>query len=335
MTTSAIGTTLTKHLLEQQAEHPGASGELSELLSGITTAGKIISHDVTKAGLADVLGLTGKKNVQGEKVMKLDEYANYVMKEFLGHTAELCAMASEEDEEIYHTPEQFPKGKYVLSMDPLDGSSNIDANVSIGTIFSIHRKVSEGKDGTLEDFLQPGRKQVAAGYILYGSSTMLVYSTGDGVHGFTLDPGIGEFLLSHPDIQTPKRGKIVSANMGNFSKWSDGVKKYINHLQETDKETRRPYSSRYIGSLVSDFHRNLLYGGIFLYPADKKNPSGKLRLLYEGSPLSFIAEQAGGLGSTGPERILDIQPTELHQRIPIIIGSYEDVEEAEKFIAEG
>jgi fructose-1,6-bisphosphatase I len=265
-------------------------------------------------------------------VMKLDAYANYIMKEYLGHTAELCAMASEEDPEIYHTPPEFPKGKYVLAMDPLDGSSNIDANVSIGTIFSIHEKISPGEDGTLEDFLQPGRRQVAAGYILYGSSTMLVYTTGEGVHGFTLDPGIGEFLLSHPDIRTPNRGKILSANMGNYNRWLEGTKKYVNYLHEDDKATGRPYSSRYIGSLVSDFHRNLLYGGIFLYPADKKNPNGKLRLLYEASPLSLIAEKAGGLGSTGTERILDMQPKELHQRVPLVIGSREDVEKAEEFI---
>jgi len=329
---SAIGTTLTKHLLEEQADHPGASGELSGLLAAITTAGKIISQDVTKAGLAEILGLTGKKNVQGEKVMKLDDYANYIMKEYLGHTTELCAMASEEDEEIYHTPPEFPKGKYVLSMDPLDGSSNIDANVSIGTIFSIHEKISPGDDGTLEDFLQPGRRQVVAGYILYGSSTMLVYTTGEGVHGFTLDPGIGEFLLSHPRIQTPARGKILSTNMGNYNRWFEGMQKYVDYLHEDDKETNRPYSSRYIGSLVSDFHRNLLYGGIFLYPADKLHPNGKLRLLYEAAPLSLIAENAGGLGSTGTERILDMQPTALHQRVPLVIGAREDVEKAEEFM---
>ncbi|MHC5038089.1 MAG: class 1 fructose-bisphosphatase [Planctomycetota bacterium] len=332
---SRLGTTLSKHLISQQARYPEARGELTGLLSGIVTAGRFISRAVNKAGLADVLGLTGEVNVQGEEVKKLDEYANAVMKEYLSHTGHLCAITSEEEEGVILVPKEYPTGNYVLSMDPLDGSSNIDANVSIGTIFSIHHKVSHGAIGVEEDFLQPGRKQVAAGYILYGSSTMLVFSTGEDVTGFTLDPGIGEFLLSHPKIEMPARAKIVSTNMGYYDRWSNGMKKYIDYLREEDKETGRPYSSRYIGSLVADFHRNLLYGGIFLYPSDTISPKGKLRLLYEAAPLSFLAERAGGLGSTGTERILEMQPTELHQRCPLIIGPRADVEMAERFLREG
>jgi fructose-1,6-bisphosphatase I len=327
-----IGTTLTKHIIQQQKKFPGATGEMTGLLAGITTAGKIISREVNKAGLAQILGLTGEKNVQGEEVKKLDVYANDVMKENLGPTGHICAMASEEEEDVIHIPGEYPKGKYVLAFDPLDGSSNIDANVSIGTIFSIHRKVSPGEDGCQEDFLQKGTEQVGAGYIIYGSSTMLVYSTGNGVHGFTLDPSVGEFLLSHPNIQCPPRGKIFSTNMGYYNRWSEGMKGYIEYLREDDKETGRPYSSRYIGSLVADFHRNLLYGGIFLYPADSKSPQGKLRLLYEAAPLAYIAEHAGGMASTGSERILDIRPGGLHQRVPLVIGSREDVLMAEKFL---
>lgn len=329
-----IGTTLTAFIIQQQKDYPGATGELTGLLTGITTAGKIISREVNKAGLAEILGLTGKKNVQGEEVKKLDDYANDVVKDNLCPTGHVCAMASEEEEEVISIPDEYPKGKYVLAFDPLDGSSNIDANVSIGTIFSIHRKISKGEDGCEEDLLQKGTEQVAAGYILYGSSTMLVMTTGNGVHGFTLDPSIGEFLLSHPSIQTPKRSKIVSTNMGYYKRWSEGMKKYVAYLQEEDKETGRPYSSRYIGSLVADFHRNLIYGGIFLYPADKNTPAGKLRLLYEAAPMSFIQEQAGGAASTGSERILDIQPTGLHMRVPLVIGSKEDVEMAVKFLNE-
>ena len=241
-------------------------------------------------------------------------------------------MASEEQEDIITIPERFDTGKYVLLYDPLDGSSNIDANVSIGTIFSIHRKISDDDGhGTLEDCLQPGYKQAGAGYVIYGSSTMMVYTAGNGVFGFTLDPSVGEFLLSHNNIRIPRRAKIYSTNEGNFFNWDKNVQNYINYLKTPDKETRRPYSSRYIGSLVADFHRNLLYGGIFLYPADNKNPNGKLRLLYEANPLAFIVEQAGGYASTGSQRILELQPNDLHQRIPLIIGSYDDVREAEEF----
>jgi fructose-1,6-bisphosphatase I len=246
-------------------------------------------------------------------------------------------MASEENDEIIPIPEQFPKGKYVLLFDPLDGSSNIDANVSIGTIFSIHRKKTDGENGTLEDCLQKGADQVAAGYIIYGSSTMLVITTGQGVNGYTLDPSVGEFILSHIDIKTPSNGKIYSANEGNSKFWDEGTRNYIDYLKEKDPATGRPYSLRYIGSLVADFHRNLLYGGIFLYPTDYKDPDkpkAKLRLLYEASPLAFIVEQAGGIATTGKENIMDIVPTELHQRVPLIIGSKEDVLMYQKFISE-
>lgn len=324
--------TIERHIIEQQKHYPQATGEFSALLYDIAFAAKIITREVRQAGLADILGLTGRENVQGEQVRKLDEFADDILFRALDHTGRLCCMASEEREEIIHIPPEFAAGKYVLLYDPLDGSSNIDANVSIGTIFSIHRKVSNGERGSMEDCLQPGYKQVAAGYVIYGSSTMLVYTAGNGVYGFTLDPSVGEFLLSHENIRTPKRGKIYSANEGNYNNWDAGVRNFIDYLKNSDKETGRPYSSRYIGSLVADFHRNLLYGGVFLYPADKKNTSGKLRLLYEANPLGFIVEQAGGYASNGYQRILDIQPEELHQRVPLIIGSYDDVKLAEAFI---
>lgn len=324
--------TIERHIIEQQKKFPQATGEFSALLYDIAFAAKVISREVRKAGLVDILGLTGKENVQGEQVQKLDEFADEMIFRAMDHTGRLCCMASEEREDIIAIPEQFDCGKYVLLYDPLDGSSNIDANVSIGTIFSIHRKISDGERGTLDDCLQPGYRQAGAGYVIYGSSTMLVYTAGNGVFGFTLDPSVGEFLLSHDGIKIPKRGKIYSVNEGNYNRWDTSVQNYINHLKTPDKESGRPYSSRYIGSLVADFHRNLLYGGIFLYPADKKNPNGKLRLLYEANPLAFVVEQAGGYASTGHERILDIQPKELHQRVPLIIGSYDDVKEAEAFI---
>lgn len=324
--------TIERHIIEQQKQFPLATGEFSALLYDIAFAAKIISREVRKAGLVDILGLTGKENVQGEEVQKLDEFADDMIFRAFDHTGRLCCMASEERDEIISIPEKFEAGKYVLLYDPLDGSSNIDANVSIGTIFSIHRKVSEGERGCLEDCLQPGYKQAGAGYIIYGSSTMLVYTAGNGVFGFTLDPSVGEFLLSHDNIKTSRRGKIYSVNEGNYNKWEDNVRNYIDYLKTPDKQTNRPYSSRYIGSLVADFHRNLVYGGIFMYPADKKNTNGKLRLLYEANPLSFIVEQACGYASTGTQRILEIQPKELHQRVPLFIGSYEDVREAEEFV---
>ena len=327
--------TIQRHIMEQQALHPSATGEFTTLLWDLILAFKMISREVNRAGLANVLGLTGDVNVQGERVTKLDDYAQRRIFEQMDHGGHLCCMASEESEEIIPIPDHFPKGKYVLLFDPLDGSSNIDANASVGTIFSVHRKRTPGADGRLEDCLQKGSDQVAAGYVVYGSSTMFVYSAGSGVHGFTLDPSLGEFLLSHEDIRIPQKGKIYSANEGNERAWDEGTRNYVRYLKEKDKATNRPYSLRYIGALVADFHRTLLYGGIFLYPPDVSDPAKpkpKLRLLYEASPIAFIAEQAGGLATTGKERILDIQPTGLHDRVSVIVGSPDDVREYERFV---
>ncbi len=327
--------TLARHIYEEERKYPEATGELSDLLHDLSLAAKVISLEVNKAGLVDILGFTGSSNVSGDEVKKLDVFAHDMMIKAMDHGGHLCVMASEEDEDIIHIPPEFSIGKYVLLFDPLDGSSNIDANVSIGTIFSIYRRVSTGNGvGTIEDCLQPGFKQVAAGYIIYGSSTIFVYTAGNGVHGFTLDPSFGEFILSHPNIRTPKKGKIYSINEGNYLYWHPGLKKYIKWLQEEDKSTGRPYSSRYIGSMVADIHRNLLYGGIFMYPADIRNPNGKLRLMYECNPMAFIVEQAGGRATDGKRRILEIQPEKLHQKTPIFIGSEEDVLMVEKFLRE-
>lgn len=327
--------TLARHIINQEKKHPEATGELSNLLHDLSLATKVISLEVNKAGLVDILGFTGDNNVHGEQVKKLDMYAHDMMVRAMDHGGHLCAMASEEEEDIIHIPPHFHVGKYVLLFDPLDGSSNIDANVSIGTIFSIYKRVSpDNQPGTTEDCLQPGHKQVAAGYVIYGSSTMMVYTAGNGTHGFTLDPAFGEYILSHKNIQTPKKSKIYSINEGNYLYWHPGLKKYIKYLQDEDKATDRPYSSRYIGSMVADIHRNLLYGGIFMYPADSRNPNGKLRLMYECNPMAFIIEQAGGRASNGKQRMLDIQPENLHQRVPVFIGSEEDVKMVEKFMAE-
>jgi len=326
--------TIERHILDQQRRFPDATGEFTNLLYDIALAAKIISREVSKAGLVEILGKTGEENVQGEQVMKLDVFANEMLVRMNDHTGRLCAMASEEIADIIPIPERFPCGRYALIFDPLDGSSNIDVNVSIGTIFSIHRKVSKGPRGSVEDFLQPGYHQAAAGYVIYGSSTMMVYTTGQGVHGFTLDPSVGEFLLSHPSIQIPPRGKYYSVNEGYYTRWSEGVRRFVDYLKTPDKATSRPYSGRYIGSLVADFHRNLLAGGIFMYPADPNKPEGKLRLLYEASPLAFIVEQAGGRASDGHQDILHIQPQSLHQRVPLFIGSREDVDLADRFIRE-
>ncbi len=325
--------TLARHIYEEERKYPQATGELSDLLHDLSLAAKVISLEVNKAGLVDILGFTGDENIQGEQVKKLDVYAHEMMIKAMDHGGHLCVMASEEEEDIIHIPEEFHIGKYVLLFDPLDGSSNIDANVSIGTIFSIYRRVSpEGGPGTMEDCLQTGIKQVAAGYIIYGSSTIFVYTAGNGVHGFTLDPSFGEFILSHSNIRTPKKSKIYSINEGNYLYWHPGLKKYIKWLQDEDKATDRPYSSRYIGSMVSDIHRNLLYGGIYMYPADSRNPKGKLRLMYECNPMAFIVEQAGGRATNGKQRMLEIKPTSLHERTPIFIGSEEDVLLVEKFM---
>jgi len=325
--------TIERHIIEGERAHPGATGDFSGLLRDLTLAIKVIWREVSKAGLVDILGNVGRENVSGDQVKKLDVFADDTIYKAMDHGGHLCVMASEENEDVLHIPDQYPTGKYVLLYDPLDGSSNIDANVSIGTIFSIYRRVTPSGKGTLQDCLQPGYKQVAAGYVIYGSSTMLVYTTGDGVHGFTLDPSIGEFLLSHENIRIPKKGKIYSVNVGNYSKWDDGMKKYLHYLHEEDRATSRPYSLRYVGSMVADIHRTLLYGGIFMYPGDKKNPEGKLRLMYEANPMAFIIEQAGGRASNGKTRILDLQPESLHQHTPLFIGSTDDVCVAEEFLA--
>jgi fructose-1,6-bisphosphatase I len=314
--------------MERQRRIPSATGDFSGLFQQIALAAKIIASRVNRAGLAGVLGLTGDVNVQGEQVQKLDEYANTVLVRAVEGGGYVCVMGSEEVSEPIAVPDKYPKGKYVLLFDPLDGSGNIDINASIGTIFSIYRRVSDGGAGTLDDCLQPGRELVAAGYIIYGSSNMLVYSTGDGVHGFTYDPGVGEFFLSHEDIRLPGRGKIYSINEGYYSRWTEEVQRWSNWIKTPDKESGRPYALRYIGAVVADFHRTLLRGGIFAYPEDSKNARGKLRLQYEAAPLAFIAEAAGGAASSGKRRILDVSPEELHQRTPLWIGSKDDVADA-------
>lgn len=325
--------TLTRHIIEEQRHFPEATGKFTDLMNDIAFASKLISYHTNKAGLMGILGETSDTNVQGEIVKKLDVFANESMVNALDHGGHTCVMASEESEDIIPIPEKYPLGKYVVLFDPLDGSSNIDANVSVGTIFSIYTRVSpEGRPGTLQDCLQPGVKQVCAGYVIYGSSTMLVYTTGRGVHGFTLDPSYGEFVLSHPNMKIPEKGKIYSVNESNFDYWDQGVKNYISYIKKIDPATNRPMNSRYIGSMVSDFHRNLLYGGIFLYPASSKAPNGKLRLGYEANPMAFIVEQAGGKAIDGKQRIMDIVPEKLHQRVPLFIGSKKDVELVQEFL---
>lgn len=327
--------TLDEFIIKRQLDFPYATGELSRLLRDIGLAAKIVNREVNKAGLVDILGTTGSTNIQGEEVKKLDIYANRRFIAALKLGGECCGIASEENEDFLIVDSEVSKdAKYVVSLDPLDGSSNIDVNVSVGTIFSIYRRISPSPGPcTLEDFLQKGSEQVATGYVVYGSSTMMVYTTGHGVNGFTLDPSIGEFCLSHPDMQMPKSGKTYSINQGNFISFPEGVKEYIRYCKEYDKATKRPYSLRYIGSMVADIHRNLITGGIFIYPATKDAPNGKLRLLYECNPMAFIVEQAGGRASDGFRRILDIKPQELHQRTPLFIGSEEMVLKAEEFMA--
>ncbi len=321
--------TVQQHILDEERLHPEATGEFTSLLTNLTVAAKIVSRDVNRAGLAsNVLGTTDSINVYGEIVTKLDQFAEDTIQRVMGNCGMLSVMASEESDEIIPIPEGNPRGKYAMMYDPLDGSSNIDVNTSIGTIFSIHRKVTTGEDGTAADCMQPGSRQVAAGYFIYGSSTMMVYTTGHGVDGFTLDPALGEFILSHENIRTPSRGRMYSINEGNQSKWDEGTVAYIRHLKERDEATGRPYSLRYIGSLVADFHRNLLKGGIFLYPG----PKAKLRLLYEAAPLAMVAEQAGGLATTGTQSIMDLEPESLHMRVPLIIGSKDDVNEYKGFV---
>lgn len=327
--------TLDEFIIQMQTELSYAKGELSRLLRDIGLAAKIVNREVNKAGLVDILGITGTTNVQGEEVKKLDVFANKRFIAALKLGGECCGIASEENEGIIVIEDEISNNaKYVVALDPLDGSSNIDVNVSVGTIFSIYRRISSSGPCNTQDFLQKGSEQVAAGYVIYGSSTMLVYSTGRGVNGFTLDPSIGEFCLSHRNMQIPETGKIYSINQGNFGSFPEGVKQYVRYCKQEDKATKRPYSLRYIGSMVADIHRSLIIGGIFIYPPTKDSPNGKLRLLYECNPLSFIVEQAGGRASDGFRRILGIEPKELHQRTPIFIGSEEMVRKAEEFMKE-
>ncbi len=317
--------------MEQERLHPEATGELSNLLYDICLAAKIISRNVRRAGLTDILGGTTTVNISGDLQQKLDLVANETVRNSLQHTGRICVMASEEDEAPIPVPANVPAGKYVVLYDPLDGSSNIDVNVSIGTIFSIHRRVTPSGPGTLVDCLQPGTKQIVSGYILYGSSTMLVYTTGNGVHGFTLDPTIGEFLLSHPFIRIPEVGKYYSVNESNWNKWSPATQRVVTAFKNGDGAVQAK-NARYIGSLVADIHRNLISGGIFLYPGDVRTPQGKLRLLYEGAPLAFVVEQAGGAATDGRGRIMDLVPGDLHQRTPLVIGSKTDVEFATRLM---
>ncbi len=326
--------TLDEFTIQETRKFPQATGELSSLLRDIALAGKVINKHVRKAGLSDILGKQGNTNVQGEEQMKLDVLANDTLIHVLKNSTDCAGIASEENDDHVSYEDTFSaNSKYVVLFDPLDGSSNIDVNASIGTIFSIYRRVSElGKQCTEADFLQPGSKLMAAGYIIYGSSTMMVYATKISVNGFTLEPTIGEFCLSHPNIRVPENGKIYSLNQGNTVKFSEGMKAYLNYCMESKKEEGRPYSHRYIGSMVGDLHRTLIKGGIFMYPADKSSPNGKLRLQYECNPMAFIVEAAGGSASNGTQDILDIQPTELHQRVPVFIGSKNMVAKALEFV---
>ncbi len=325
--------TIQRHIAKIQEHHPEASGELSGLLNAIAFAGKLIQREVRKAGLVDILGLTGRINVQGEEVQKLDMYAHHILVRTIGQSGYICVMASEEEQDVIHLPEGEKIGHYAIAFDPLDGSSNIDANVSIGSVFSIFRRRTPFGPGSVDDLLRPGREQVAAGYILYGSSTMMVFSSGDGVHGFTYDPSAGEFLLSHPYIKIPPRGNYYSVNEGNHATWPEGSKRFVDYLKESDGPEKKPYSLRYIGSLVADFHRTLVYGGVFLYPPDEARPEGKLRLVYEAAPLAYLVEQAGGAASNGCGPIRHIVPSSLHARTPLYIGSPHEVKLLESYVA--
>ncbi len=326
--------TIDRYIIEQERRFPEATGELSGILYDLALASKMIANKVRLAGLVDILGAEGTQNVQGEMQQKLDVIANDIIVKAMDHGGRLCAMASEEHEAIIPIPSKFKRGKYLLLFDPLDGSSNIDVNVPVGTIFSVLRKFTEGEEGRLADMLQPGYKQVAAGYVIYGSSTMLVYTTGHGVHGFTLDPSIGEYLLSHPDMRIPEHGRYLSVNDAYEQIWDEPVRALMRRYRGLDGK-REAMNVRYVGSLVADFHRNLLGGGLFAYPSNKKSPDGKLRLLYECNPLAFICEQAGGAAIDGYRRILDVAPTELHQRSPYYVGSRRDVEIAAEMLAKG
>ena len=328
------GITISRQIMDDQMLHPGATGELTGLLNDLVVAGKIISAEVNMAGLADILGQSGRTNIQGENVQKLDVFANQTIKRRMEQCGHVCVMTSEEDDDIIPVLDGY-EGNYTIAFDPLDGSTNIDVNVSVGTIFSIHRRLGGTGQGSAADLLQRGSKQVAAGYIIYGSSTVMVYTTGHGVYGFTLDPSVGEFFLSHPNITIPEHSLYYSVNEAYANHWFDSTRRYVDFLKQADGG-KGPYSLRYIGSLVSDFHRNLIKGGVFLYTRDKKSgekSEGKLRLLYEAAPLAMVVEQAGGRAITDDcRRILDIEPASLHQRVPLIIGSKKDVDLAEKFL---
>jgi fructose-1,6-bisphosphatase I len=327
--------TLGQFIIEKQADFPYAKGELSRLLRDIGIAAKIVNREVNKAGLVDILGDAGTVNIQGEGQKKLDVFANLQFIAALTSGGECCIVATEEEDEFVPIDSPVSKNaKYIVCIDPLDGSSNIDVNVAVGTIFSIYRRKTVDGMATLKDVLQKGTQQVAAGYVIYGSSTMMVYTTGKGVNGFTLDPSIGEFCLSHPNMRIPAGGSIYSINEGNYVHFPEGVKRYLKYAQVEDKTSNRPYTSRYIGSMVGDIHRNLIKGGIYIYPTTSSSPNGKLRLLYECNPMAFIVEQAGGRASDGFKRILDIEPTELHQRTSIFVGSYEMVCKAEELMEE-
>ena len=329
--TSTSVVTIERYIIEEEKLYPEATGELSGVLYDLALSAKMIANKVRSAGLADILGATANENVQGEIQQKLDVIANEIIIKAVDHGGRLCAMASEEEPGIIPIPDAFKCGKYCLLFDPLDGSSNIDVNVPVGTIFSVLRKTTTGPRGTMEDMLQAGKDQVAAGYVIYGSSTMLVYTTGQGAHGFTLDPSIGEFLLSHPNIRIPNKGRYLSVNNSYEQNWDERVTALMRRYRGLDG-ARAAMNVRYVGSLVADFHRNLLGGGLFAYPANTKTPNGKLRLLYEANPLAFIVEQAGGAASNGKKRIMDIEPSELHQRTPLYIGSKSDVELAESML---
>jgi fructose-1,6-bisphosphatase I len=324
--------TLSRFIIQKQAAHPGATGQFSSLLAQIGLVGKLIAQDLRSAGLINILGTTGETNVQGETVKKLDEIANETFLKAFRHSGLVCALASEEMERPVLLPENWPQAKYMLLFDPLDGSSNTDCNMPLGAIFSVLKSERKDRMPTEDELVRKGTEQVAAGYLLFGSSTMLVYTVGQGVYGFTLEPGIGEYLLSHEQIRIPARGKVYGVNEGNYHKWTAGTKKYVDGFKITDKAAGKPYSVRYSGCLVADVHRILLGGGIYLYPGELDKPEGKLRLLYEANPLAWVVEQAGGRASTGTMRVLDVEAKQLHQRVPLFIGSADDVLEADAFI---
>lgn len=325
--------TIQSYIIEEEQLHPEATGEFTSLMQDLTLAMRMIAWEVRRAGINDILGLTRNTNIHGEKVRKLDEVSNSLIRRAMDHRGQLCVMASEESNGLIPIPSRYKKGNYVLVYDPLDGSSNIDVNITIGTIFSIYKRIdiNSRKAGTLKDILQPGYKQVAAGYFLYGNSTVLVYSSGHGTHIFTYDPSIGEFIMTFENIKIPKRGNIFSTNMGNFYKLPERIRQYIKYLQTPSKDNKRPYELRYVATSVADIHRAIHYGGIYLYPQNTSSPDGKIRLVYEANPLAFIVEQCGGMGTTGEARILDIVPHHIHQKIPFIVGSKYDVEEFLKF----